>query len=91
MLIPPNYIDQARVLKWAWSGKKPFGAIGAGDEDQVFGLAICRYEDSKSVYRFSCNKNWEVIQDAEHSSIEEAIEHLPNQYKNIVAKWREVQ
>ena len=81
---PPEYLDDAKVVKWAWSGEKPFGFVG---EEAIYGLAICQYSGSNSVYRFSCDKDWVTIQDAQHDSIEQAINHLPEQYKNVFAEW----
>ena len=85
MKIPPKYIDDGKVLKWAWYGKRPFGFDG---DTQIFGLAICQYNDSATVYRFSCDKEWETIQDASYDNVEQAVGNLPEQYKNITAEWR---
>ncbi|EPG48777.1 hypothetical protein LEP1GSC049_3943 [Leptospira kirschneri serovar Cynopteri str. 3522 CT] len=43
----------------------------------------------KKVYRFNCNKDWEVEQDSDYDTIEDAIKSYPNQYKNILIKWKE--
>jgi len=88
---PPDYIDGAKVIKWSWSGQDPFGYIEHKDSasrDEIHGLAICQYEDSRSTYRFSCDKDWEVQQDSPYDSIEDAIERLPDQYKKVKATWR---
>lgn len=82
----PDYLDEAKVIKWAWSDR-PFGTTGSSEEDKIFGFAICTYNDSSNVYRFSCNKNWEVIQDAQYHNVEEALERLPEQYKNVEIQW----
>jgi len=91
MNIPPKLIDGAKVLEWAWSGNMPFGVIKYSDSNEVaaeiYGLAICQYKDSKIIYRFSCNKNWETEQDSDYSSIEEAKNNLPEQYKIVPATW----
>ena len=91
---PPREIDGAKVLLWAWSGTTPFGIVKykGGEKDgqiaaEIYGLAICQYEKSGEIYRFSCNKNWETEQDAPYDSIENAKEQLPNQYRNIKAEW----
>jgi hypothetical protein len=87
---PPEYIDNAKVIKWAWSELQPFGILSNEDgseKEEIFGLAICKYEGSKDFYRFSCNKNWETVQDGAYKDIEEAIKHLPEQYKNVEANW----
>ncbi len=91
---PPKEIDGAKVLLWAWSGKEPFGIIKylGGSMDgkiaaEIYGLAICQYEKSGEIYRFSCNKDRETEQDSLHDLIEEAKEQLPAQYKNVQAVW----
>lgn len=87
---PPNELDGARVVKWAWSGNKPFGLISSGSDDQIeiYGLAICQYDDTGNVYRFSCDSDWEVQQDGSYESIDEALRQLPDQYKLVAARWR---
>ncbi len=91
MVEPPDYLDGAKVVQWAWAGQYPFGYVNSNDNnlrEEVFGLTICIYEDSKNIYRFSCNKNWVVIQDSPYDSIEEAIMQLPEQYKNVKIVWQ---
>jgi hypothetical protein len=86
-----QFIDGAKVIKWAWSGQKPFGYVGNTDDPQrenVYGLAICQYENSDNVYRFSCDINWETIQDGLYDTVEKAIEQLPDQYKNVEVNWQ---
>lgn len=89
---PPSHLDGAKVLKWAWSGTMPFGEVcstdGAMPPIAIYGLAICQYEDTHSIYRFSCDKNWAVVQDADYESIENAITQLPQQYKNVLSVWQ---
>ena len=82
---PPDYIDGAKVIKWACSGCNPFGFVG---DEKVYGLAICKYENSGNFYRFSCDKKWETIQDSHYDTIESAINQLPMQYKNVEANWQ---
>ena len=88
---PPQELDGAKVIKWAWSGHKPFGFVGNEDNterESIYGLAICSYGDDKGIYRFSCDRNWETIQDGFYDTVEEAIEQLPDQYKNVAADWQ---
>ncbi len=87
---PPDLLDGAKVIKWAWSGQEPFGSVGGEDDiesEEIYGLAICSYSDHEGVYRFSCDRNWDVVQDSFYDSIEHAIKQLPEQYKNVVANW----
>ncbi len=88
----PEKLDGAKVIKWAWSGNKPFGFLRYQNDlcgpIEIYGLAICQYEDSGDIYRFSCGKDWEVHNDSLHDSVDEAERQLSNQYKLIPAKWR---
>ncbi|WP_202907971.1 hypothetical protein [Rubripirellula obstinata] len=83
---PPDEIDGARVLRWAWSGNEPFGQVPGADSPDIFGLAIATYNDAQ-FYRFSCDRNWDCIQDGLYDSIDEAISQLPDQYRHVDAVW----
>ncbi len=76
MTPPPRELDNAEVLLWAKSEVKPFGVIRfeTGEVAHlIHGLAICRYSASRDIYRFSCNRDWEVVHDAApYRSIAEA-------------------
>ena len=65
---------------WVGSPKDPKAT-------QIYGLAITQYENDSTIYRFSCNENWETIQDAVYESPEEAIKYLPEQYCEFSATW----
>lgn len=91
---PPKEIDGAKVLEWAWSGSIPFGTLKykGGEEDgqvafEIYGLAICQYQKTGEIYRFSCDENWETEQDAPYDSIQQAKDFLPDQYKNVPVNW----
>ena len=91
---PPEEIDGAKVLEWAWSGSIPFGVLKYKGKEkdgqiafEIYGLAICQYEKTGEIYRFSCDENWETEQDAPYDSIEQAKEQLPDQYKNVSIDW----
>ena len=75
---PPPVLDNARVLWWAWAGDEPFGeSPGAeGDDRYVFGFAVCR-SDSGHLYRFTCNRRWQVVQDMDHVDEEQAKADIP--------------
>ena len=94
---PPDFLDGAKVIKWTWAGQEPFGYVGNEDDterEEIYGLAICQYENKEgvyhkeSIYRFSCDKNWETVQDGLYDTIENAIKQLPEQYKNVKANWQ---
>ena len=73
---PPPIIDNARVTWWAWAGDHPFGLCG---DTEVFGFAICRY-DTGRLYRFSCDRNWESINDSPQNNEEDAKAAIPSNY-----------
>jgi hypothetical protein len=80
----PEFIDGTNVIKWAWSGQKPFGYVGNIDDsesEEVYGLAICQYEDNDSVYRFSCDKNWEAVQDGLYDTVETQLNNFQTNIK----------
>lgn len=88
---PPLQIDGAKVLEWAWSGSEPFGVVRYTSGDiaaEIFGLAICQYPNSDTIYRFCCDSNWESEQDSDYSSVQEAKSELPEQYTNQPVKWQ---
>lgn len=88
---PSKEIDGAKVLEWAWSGNTPFGVIcneSGQIESQIFGLAICQYDDSDIFYCFSCDSDWETEQDSPYGSAEDAKNSLPEQYRNAKVKWQ---
>lgn len=91
---PPKKIDHAIVLEYAWSDI-PFGAIKYSDSDkiaaEIHGFLICKYDNSDRYYRFSCNKNWEVENDAAYDSIEQAKNSInENQYNLENLHWRKI-
>lgn len=87
---PPAIIDGAQVIEYAWSDTS-FGTVYDTDGNVahvIHGLAICRYKDSNIIYRFSCDGNWETSQDADYTSIQEAKDQLPMQYRVAPIVWR---
>ncbi len=88
---PPKIIDGAKVIEWAWSGATPFGVIKYSTGEiaaEVFGLAICKYPDSDVIYRFSCDYNWETMQDCDFESMAAAKANLPLQYMDLEVVWQ---
>jgi anti-anti-sigma regulatory factor len=87
---PPGSIDNADVLEYALSDQA-FGVVADTEGDivaYIHGLAICRYRGSQDVYRFSCDENWETVQDMVYTSIQQAKDQLPQQYRNAPIQWR---
>ncbi|MCP4095030.1 MAG: hypothetical protein GY880_28225 [Planctomycetaceae bacterium] len=85
---PPDKIDGASVIEWAWSGTYPFGEVPGAQSPEIFGLAIATY-DNIEFYRFSCDRNWNTVQDGLYDSIADAKAQLPDQYRNVDAHWQQ--
>jgi hypothetical protein len=83
MSIPPPQLDGADVLWWAWSDDRPFGAISG---EAVHGFAVCRYDKGK-LYRFSCGRNWEVLNDMDHEDEKSAKADIPHNYDASRVEW----
>ena len=87
---PPPRIDGVLVLEWAWSDV-PFGELhylDGGVAAIIHGLALCRYEGSSQVYRFSCDGEWKCQQDQIYESIAAAKARLPDQYRCAPIYWQ---
>jgi len=73
---PPDELDGAEVILWAYHPQKPFFIMEYSDGrpyKPIHGFAICRYEGEKKYYKFSCDKVWNVENDQICDSIEEAV------------------
>lgn len=79
-IIPKN-IDGATVILYASNlEERPLGYVSCDDNGEDLDIAyivIARYEDSGKLYLFSCNGEYEVLNDIDIDSIEDG--------KNIVA------
>jgi hypothetical protein len=80
---PPKSIDGAEVLCWAWSGNEPFGLCG---DIPIHGFAVCRYA-SGSLYRFSCDRDWESVNDSPQDTLEQAMSATPLNYRGAMIRW----
>jgi len=81
---PPKEIDNAKVLYWGWSDEG-FFKLG---ENQVHGLAIAKYDNSKVIYRLSCNSNWKTLNDFDFISVEEAMNASSGNYDISKVDWQ---
>ena len=87
---PPSHIDNALVLEWAWSDL-PFGSVPCTDGSiaaAIHGLALCQYDGSSEIYRFSCDSRWECQQDQIYDSVATAKANLPEQYRHAPIHWK---
>ena len=51
------------------------------------GLAICRYEDHASCYRFGCDSVWSNLTDTWHQSLEDAMSQPEAVYPGSSQTW----
>lgn len=73
---PPDELDGAEVILWAFHPQKPFFIMEYSDGTQykpIHGFAICRYKGEQRYYKFSCDINWNVENDLDCGCIEEAV------------------
>lgn len=88
---PPAEIDGARVLFWAWSGETPFFVMNTQEGIsgvEIFGLAVCRYQNTGEVYRLSCNQEWGSENDSYWgASVETALCGEFGNYDITKIKW----
>ena len=73
---PPDELDGAEVVLWAFNPEKPFFIMESRDGTMsvpIHGFAICQYKEERQYYKFSCDKEWHVENDMDHGSVEEAV------------------
>lgn len=80
MAEPPERLDGADVLCWVASSREEFyQMVGADPPIKVAAMVVAQYADGGPIYLFKCDREWQVVQDWDCSSIEEAqalaIEH----------------
>jgi hypothetical protein len=86
---PPLTLDGAMVLYSCSLGPpvQPTGRHAIHQEDGSISIpanvAICRYPDNLTIYRFYCDDNWNVVTDMDYPSVEEAIEAIEHDYVGV--------
>jgi hypothetical protein len=89
-MTPPQTLDGATVLHWVWSDE-PLGALTHSDgtfAGAVHGQAICQYAGDRGYYRFSCDRDWAVVQDSTHETIDDAKAAAAQLYNVTPGAWR---
>lgn len=51
------------------------------------GLAICRYDGDTSFYLFGCDREWNVLTDTWHETLEDAKAQAEFEYAGVSATW----
>ena len=78
-------LDNARVLRISEKGY--YGQIPILESDEVIEicyLAICKYDNSNTVYLFLCDDNLSVENDWDFDSVEEAIAYAQKRSQNQI-------
>ena len=83
---PPSQIDGARVVYWAYSQVPFFVMHDGGPGIPIHGLAVAVYSTG-SVYRFSCDRDWETQNDSEWDSVESALHAASGDYNIAAIHW----
>ena len=82
---PPPQLDNAKVLRWVISERGAFYFIG---EAAVAAMAVCQYVPGE-FYLFKCTADWTVIQDMDHTSLDECLEHAAQFANGERLVWQE--
>ena len=61
--------------------------VGGQILEEVYGLAICKYDNDTGYYLFYCNRNWETITDTFHDTVEDAKDQAEFEFSNTVSTW----
>jgi hypothetical protein len=70
---PPAQLDGADVLCWVVSQRDGFYTQAGSDPPIiVVAMAVARYADGGPFYLFKCDRDWQVVQDWDCASVEEA-------------------
>lgn len=71
---PPTHLDGAVVLHYAISRDAAFHTVeDAGVLRLITAMAIARYDASGQIYLFKCTHDWDVVQDWDCESVEDAM------------------
>jgi len=76
----PNELEGAKVIKYTQNDEnQKLGLMFFEEQDgsmleiSITALAIAKYEDENGYYLFMCDQNWEIQDDHQLESVEEAI------------------
>lgn len=87
---PPGLLDGAAVVTWVVGPSGGFyQLLGSDPPITVAAMAVCRYGSDGPVYLFKCDQNWEVVQDWDCGSVEEAAESAEQFSNGQPMVWRQ--
>ena len=89
----PNEIDGANLICYLSLDSKHIKTgntkhwVGGQLLEEIFGLAICKYNNSDGFYLFYCDKNWQTITDTYHDTVEDAKDQAEFEFLNTKIAW----
>ena len=86
---PPPQLDGAAVVCWTISPVGEFyQLVGSDPPVSVAAMAVCIYDDSGALYLFKCDPTWDVVQDWDCGSVEEAMALAEQHSRGQPVEWR---
>jgi hypothetical protein len=87
----PSFLDGAKVL---FVSKKiegfGFSEKNGSNDIPIRALALAQYNESKEVYLFACDSDWNIVGDLYFSSISDAKVEAEKYYESKYLKWHTV-
>ena len=86
---PPSHIGKANVIRWSFVDSRHTATdacrhvIAGEPQATALGPAICRYEGESACYLFYCDRDWNVVTDTWHPSIEGAMRQAEREYADV--------
>ncbi len=85
---PPRQLDGAAVICWSLAPPGASYELHRSHPPAARAVAVCRYDDGGHVYLFACDADWEVVQDWDWGSVEEAIEMAAKYVRGQPIAWQ---
>ncbi|KOO43055.1 hypothetical protein [Priestia koreensis] len=81
-------IDGAKVIKYTETDEFGFIEYEDGEKKDILTLAICNYDNKEEYYLFACDKQFNVLGDTLHGSVEEAMDFAKRYYEKEMIDWK---
>ena len=87
-LLSMSEIDGAKIIAISELGSYGYIKIAGstGRKIEVCYLVICKYENADTIYLFLCDKDFNVENDCDFSSVDEAMQNAESRSKKLI-KW----
>ena len=64
--------------------------VGGQILQDIYGLAICKYDQEEGFYLFYCDHNWSAITDTYHDTVEDAKDQAEFEFTNTSSTWKDM-